>query len=56
MPYQDAIAVVLHVHDFHMEMIAKEPKERYFHEKQANRLRNWLIDQKEYIHTKEAHG
>ncbi len=56
MPYQDAIAVILHVHDFHMEMIAKEPEERYFHEKQANRLRNWLIDQKEYIHTKEAHG
>ena len=53
MPYQDAIAVVLHCHDFHMEMSAKELEKKYFHIKQADRLRNWLRDVKDYIERKE---
>lgn len=53
MPYQDAIAVVLHCYDFHIEMGAKTPEDREFHIKQANRLRNWLRDVKVYIQRKE---
>ena len=49
MPYQDAIAVTLHCYDFHMEMAVKEPEQKQFHQKQANRLKNWLTDMKEYI-------
>ena len=54
MPYQDAIAVVLHCYDFHMEMCAKTPEDKEFHIKQANRLRNWLSDVKDYIERKES--
>ena len=49
MPYQDAIAVTLHCYDFHMEMAVKEPEQKPFHQKQANRLKNSLTDMKEYI-------
>ena len=49
MPYQDAIAVALHCYDFHMEMAVKEPEQKHFHQKQANRLKNWLTNMKEYI-------
>jgi len=54
MPYQDAIAVVLHCYDFHMEMYAKTPEDKEFHIKQANRLRSWLSDVKDYIERKES--
>ena len=54
MPYQDAIAVVLHVYDFHIEMAAKTPEDKEFHIKQANRLRSWLSDVKDYIERKES--
>lgn len=54
MPYQDAIAVVLHIYDFHIEMCAKEPSEKEFHIKQAGRLRDWLRDVKDYIEEKES--
>jgi hypothetical protein len=54
MPYQDAIAVVLHVYDFHIEMSAKTPEDTEFHLKQANTLRNWLKDIKAYIERKES--
>ena len=53
MPYQDAIAVVLHCHDFHMEMSVKERNKKHFHQKQAQRLKNWIVDLKDYIHEKE---
>ena len=52
--YQDAIGVILHVYDFHMEMCAKSPEEKEFHIKQANRLRDWLKDVKDYIEEKES--
>ena len=54
MPYQDAIAVVLHCYDFHMEMCAKTPEDKEFHIKQADRLRGWLSDVKQYIERKES--
>jgi len=54
MPYQDAIAVVLHCYDFHMEMCAKTPEDKEFHIKQADRLRSWLGDVKDYIKRKES--
>lgn len=54
MPYQDAIAVVLHCYDFHMEMCAKTPEDKEFHIKQADRLRSWLSDVKQYIERKES--
>ena len=53
MPYQDAIAVVLHCHDFHMEMSVKERNKKHFHQKQAQRLKTWIVDLKDYIHEKE---
>lgn len=53
MPYQDAIGVVLHVYDFHIEMAVKEPVDKEFHLKQASTLRNWLKDIKDYIERKE---
>tara|TARA_R110000803_G_scaffold90190_2_gene157496 strand:+ start:418 stop:636 length:219 start_codon:yes stop_codon:yes gene_type:complete len=56
MPYQDAIAVVLHVSDFHIEMAVKEPNKREFHLKQATKLRQWLKDVKDYIVEKEESG
>jgi len=54
MPYQDAIAVVLHCYAFHMEMVAKTPEDKEFHIKQADRLRSWLSDVKDYIERKES--
>ena len=54
MPYQDAIAVVLHVYDFHIEMAAKTPEDKECHLKQASLLRNWLKDIKDYIERKES--
>ena len=54
MPYQDAIAVVLHCYDFHMEMCAKTPEDKEFHIKQADKLRSWLSDVKQYIERKES--
>ena len=54
MPYQDAIAVVLHCYDFHMGMCAKTPEDKEFHIKQADRLRSWLSDVKQYIERKES--
>tara|TARA_B100001094_G_scaffold324890_1_gene378236 strand:+ start:5672 stop:5887 length:216 start_codon:yes stop_codon:yes gene_type:complete len=53
LPYQDAIAVCLHCYDYHMEMAGKgiDPK---FHKRQANRLKEWITDMKEYIHELES--
>jgi len=37
-----------------MEMCAKTPEDKEFHIEQANRLRNWLSDVKDYIERKES--
>ena len=47
-PYQDAIAVILKCYDYHIEMAAKG-HDTDFHRKQADRLKTWTIEQKEYI-------
>lgn len=53
MPYQDAIGLVLHMIDYHYSQMIKYPEEKIFHEKQALRLKNWLIDMKAWIHKQE---
>jgi len=37
-----------------MEMVAKTPEDKEFHIKQADRLRSWLRDVKDYIERKES--
>tara|TARA_Y100000114_G_scaffold24418_1_gene20113 strand:- start:412 stop:615 length:204 start_codon:yes stop_codon:yes gene_type:complete len=49
MPYQDAIALILRMIDFHYEKAIIEPDYRDFHYKQADRLKSYLVDCKEYI-------
>jgi hypothetical protein len=53
MPYQDAIGLILHMIDYHNIQMIKYPEEQIFHEKQALRLKNWLIDMKTWIHQQE---
>ena len=40
LPYQDAIAFALRVHDFHIEQSIKDPNNKVFHESQARRITN----------------
>jgi len=47
-PYQDAIAVILKSHDYHMEMSAKGIDSEW-HNNMALRLKSYTIDLKEYI-------
>ena len=47
-PYQDAIAVILKTHDYHMEMSSKGVDSEW-HKNMADRLRNYTIDLKNYI-------
>ena len=47
-PYQDAIAFALKAHDYHMEL-ASRGHSKDFHLKQANRMKSWIIDMKDYI-------
>ena len=54
MPYQDAIAFATRLYDFHIEQSMKDLKNKYFHEKQAQRMRNWITDMKEFIVSNES--
>ena len=57
MPYQDAIAFATRLYDFHIEQSMKDLKNKNFHEKQAQRMRNWISDMKEFIVSNEScHG
>lgn len=47
-PYQDAIAVILKAHDYHMEMSSRGI-DKEWHYNMAQRLKNYTIDLKEYI-------
>tara|TARA_B100000214_G_C23681162_1_gene496413 strand:+ start:387 stop:632 length:246 start_codon:yes stop_codon:yes gene_type:complete len=47
-PYQDAIAVLLKTYDYHREMSMKGYDSNW-HNKQAEVLRTYLIDLKDYI-------
>ena len=51
MPYQDAIALVLKTMDYHQLMAIQSTDKKYkqFHEKQHRRLKDWMIDMKDYI-------
>lgn len=52
-PYKEVMTVVLKSIDFHNEMILRDPEHKYFHEKQRDKLKSWMIDMKEYIHEQE---
>ena len=54
MPYQDAIAFATRLYDFHIEQSIKDLKNKNFHEKQAQRMRNWISDMKEFIVSNES--
>ena len=54
MPYQDAIAFATRLYDFHIEQSMKDLKNKNFHEKQAQRMRNWISDMKEFIVSNES--
>ena len=47
-PYQDAIAVVLKTHDYHIEM-ASRGIDKEWHIIMARRLKSYTIDLKDYI-------
>tara|TARA_Y100001938_G_scaffold150213_1_gene240121 strand:+ start:3589 stop:3966 length:378 start_codon:yes stop_codon:yes gene_type:complete len=51
LPYQDAIGLFLHIIDYHYDLrrLTDDKKEKIFQEKQARRLKAWLVDQKEWI-------
>lgn len=51
MPYQDAIALVLKTMDYHQAMAIQSTDKYYkeFHNKQHRRLKEWMIDMKDYI-------
>ena len=51
MPYQDAIALVLRTMDYHNMMAIQSTDEHYkqFHKKQHRRLKDWMVDMKDYI-------
>ena len=54
MPYQDAIAFATRLYDFHIEQSIKDLKNKNFHEKQAQRMRSWISDMKEFIVSNES--
>ena len=56
MPYQDSIAIVTRIIEFHNEQALKDFGNQEFHSKQAMTLKLWLIDLKEFIikHEKKA--
>tara|TARA_B100000287_G_scaffold369375_1_gene366197 strand:+ start:1123 stop:1350 length:228 start_codon:yes stop_codon:yes gene_type:complete len=51
MPYQDAIALLLKTMDYHSIMAIQSTDKNYkqFHEKQHRRLKDWMLDMKDYI-------
>ena len=55
-PYKEVITVVLRAIDYHHTMMYKDPEHKYFHEKQATRLKEWMVDMKDFIHEKEQDG
>ena len=49
MPYQDSIAFVTRIIEFHNEQALKDFGNQEFHQRQATVLKLWLIDLKEFI-------
>ncbi len=54
LPYQDAIAFALRVHDFHIEQSIRDPNNKVFHESQARRMKTWIEHMKEFIVRNES--
>lgn len=52
-PYQDAIAIILKVIDYHNEQARKDFGNQEFHIQQAKVLKIYLIDLKEFITSHE---
>ena len=48
-PYQDSIAFVLRIIDYHNEQARKDFANSQFHIKQSMALKLWMIDMKEFI-------
>tara|TARA_X000001388_G_C2207491_1_gene113722 strand:- start:847 stop:1053 length:207 start_codon:yes stop_codon:yes gene_type:complete len=53
MPYQDAIALILKIIDYHNNQAMKDFSNAEFHKEQSMVLKLWLIDMKEFIKNKE---
>ena len=51
MPYQDAITIILRTMDYHQMMSVQSADKEYkeFHKQQHQRLKEWMIDMKDYI-------
>jgi len=49
MPYKDAIRIILRTIDYHNRMMVEDKDNFLFHEKQCIRLKNWMMDMKEFI-------
>ena len=51
MPYQDAITIILRTMDYHQMMSVQSTDKEYkeFHKQQHQRLKEWMIDMKDYI-------
>ena len=49
MPYQDSIAFVTRIIEFHNEQALRDFGNQEFHQRQAMTLKLWLIDLKEFI-------
>ena len=48
-PYQDAIALILKIIDYHNEQVRKDFGNQEFHLQQAKVLKIYMIDLKEFI-------
>ena len=53
MPYLEAIRIILRTIDYHHRMSLEDPANKEFHMKQATRLREWMIEMKEFIKENE---
>lgn len=49
MPYQDSIAFVTRIIEFHNEQALKDFGNQEFHQRQSTVLKLWMIDLKEFI-------
>ena len=53
MPYLDAIRLILRTIDYHNRMSLEDPTNKEFHMKQSERLREWMVEMKEFIKENE---
>ena len=53
MPYQEAIRIILRTIDYHNRMALEDSDNRDFHMQQSVRLRQWMVDMKDFIHKNE---